>query len=185
MTQTVQTEKERERRALYWLCRVPGLSDSVLRNLGGYFGSFSSIYNIEERAIRQSGILNEGQLEALVKARGEFSECESQYEQLQDQGILFVTPLDEEYPKRLMEICDYPMGLFVRGRLPEDKSLRLPSLGRAAVPPTGNSSQRSLGAPYRRRVFRLSAAWRSGSTGHRTAARLQGGRLPLACWDAA
>ena len=145
MTQTVQTEKERERRALYWLCRVPGLSDSVLRNLGGYFGSFSSIYNIEERAIRQSGILNEGQLEALVKARGEFSECESQYEQLQDQGILFVTPLDEEYPKRLMEICDYPMGLFVRGRLPEDEKPAVAIVGARGCSAYGEQLAKEFG----------------------------------------
>ena len=39
-----------------------------------------------------------------------------------DRGIQFITSEDEEYPVRLKEIYDYPMGLCVKGRLPAKDS---------------------------------------------------------------
>ena len=36
-------------------------------------------------------------------------------EQLEKEGIRLVAFLDENYPKRLLQIPDYPVGLFVRG----------------------------------------------------------------------
>ena len=44
-----------------------------------------------------------------------------EYGHLEAKKIRFVTPLDREYPKRLLHIYDYPMGLYVKGELPKEE----------------------------------------------------------------
>ena len=51
----------------------------------------------------------------------QFSCMVREYDHLQEKGIRFVTPLDREYPKRLLHIYDYPMGLYVKGELPDEE----------------------------------------------------------------
>lgn len=110
---------EEERRALFCLNQVPLLGAVSIRKLGAYFGSFSTLFNIEETALREAGILREKQIEQLGMAKAKCSQYYKQYETLEERAIRFVTPLDADYPKRLLELYDYPMGLFVRGRLPD------------------------------------------------------------------
>ena len=42
-------------------------------------------------------------------------------EELEKEGIRLIAFLDENYPKRLLKIHDYPVGLFVRGELPDEE----------------------------------------------------------------
>lgn len=114
--------REKEKEYLYWLCRIPCLGAVSIRKLYEYFQGFEAIYNIEDMKLEQSGILKTDQREALFKWRGHFSECQREYDQMRKMGIDFVAFMDEKYPQRLLEIYDYPMGLFVKGRLPEQKA---------------------------------------------------------------
>ncbi|MCI9184423.1 MAG: DNA-protecting protein DprA [Lachnospiraceae bacterium] len=112
--------KEREKEYLYWLCKLALLGAVSIRKLYEYFRSFEAIYNMEERGLRKTGILNSRQLAALGSWHSHFSQCRQEYRGLGERKVRFVTPLDEDYPQRLREIYDYPMGLWVKGRLPED-----------------------------------------------------------------
>ncbi|MCI8658624.1 MAG: DNA-protecting protein DprA [Lachnospiraceae bacterium] len=111
---------EKEKEYLYWLCRLPCLGAVSIRKLYEYFQSFEAIYNIEDTEIEQSGILKKNQREALLQWHHHFSVCQWEYNQMKGRGIDFVTPLENRYPKRLLEIYDYPMGLFIKGRLPDE-----------------------------------------------------------------
>lgn len=68
--------------------------------------------------LAQADILKKRQREALIQWRSQFSECQRRYHELEEKRIRFITWMDEEYPKRLLEIYDYPAGLFVKGELP-------------------------------------------------------------------
>ncbi len=105
-----------ERAALYWLCCALFLGAVSIRRLGEYFGGYQPVYNIEETTLRQSGILTEKQADKLLEWRKQFPYCVKRFEK---QSEVFVTVYDAVYPERLREIYDYPMGLFVRGGLPE------------------------------------------------------------------
>ena len=118
---------EQERRMLYCLSQVPSLGAVSIQELGEFFGGFSNLFNIEETALRESGILREGQIQALCGAKKNLTKHLEDYERLAERGIWFVTPLDKEYPERLRHIHGYPMGLYVRGKLPD------PHLPAAAV----------------------------------------------------
>lgn len=110
-----------EKEYLYWLCCQPCLGAVSIRKLYEYFQSLEAIYNIEETALENAGILTKAQIRALVGWRSSFPDCRREYQSLERSNIRFVTPLDSDYPRRLLEIYDYPMGIFVKGTLPMEK----------------------------------------------------------------
>ena len=110
---------EAERRMLFCLNQIQPLGAVSIRALGERFGGFSNLFNIEETALRESGILREIQIQALCAGKQKQAEYLEAYEKLRERGIRFVTPLDPDYPERLLHIHAYPMGLYVRGKLPE------------------------------------------------------------------
>ena len=112
---------EREKVYLYWACQVPVLGAVTIKKLYDYCGSFQDIYNIEEKSLAGIGILNESNLECMTAMKKELDRCRKEYEELGRMGIRFLTPFEEEYPKRLQNIYDKPMGLYVKGRLPKEE----------------------------------------------------------------
>ena len=109
-----------EKRALYWMCCCPCLGAVSIRKLGSYFGSYQELINIEETALEKAQTLTSAQKKGFLQWKKEFSRCSSAYDRMGDKRIRFVTPLDLEYPQRLLEISDYPMGLFLYGALPSN-----------------------------------------------------------------
>ena len=110
-----------EKEYLYWLCCQSCLGAVSIRKLYEYFQSFEAIYNIEETALNNAGILTKAQIRALIGWKSSFADCRREYQSLGKSNIRFVTPLDSDYPRRLLEIYDYPMGIFVKGTLPKEK----------------------------------------------------------------
>lgn len=114
-----EQDKLQEKVYLYWLCQIPTLGSVTVRRLWEHFHDCSTMYNIEETELRESGLVKEGQLTAIRTWKRRFAECEQDYHRLKDRGIRFVTPLDSEYPACLLQLYDAPMGLYVKGRLPD------------------------------------------------------------------
>lgn len=117
-----RNELEREKAFLYWMCsRVKGLGAVSIRRIGEYAGNFEEAYYIEGMELCRQGILKrEAAGAAYDQAKGEFEDSCKEYQALGERGIRFITPLDEEYPGRLRNIYDYPMGLWIKGQLPEE-----------------------------------------------------------------
>lgn len=116
-----EKRKEREKEYLYWLCRISCLGAVSIRKLYEYFCGFETIYNIEETGLREAGILNKNQIKSVIQQRVRLEEYRQELGEMSQKGIRFVTPFDMDYPKKLREIYDYPMGIFVKGRLPEER----------------------------------------------------------------
>lgn len=113
------TDEVSEQEYLYWLCQIPSLGAVSIRKLGEYCGSYEAVYyNIEETRLKETGFLNKRQIAELVEWKTRFAACRKSFQHLGQRGIRFLTPLDRDYPQRLKEIYDYPMGLYVRGRVP-------------------------------------------------------------------
>lgn len=111
---------KKEQEYLYWLVQTPSFGAVKIRNLWERFQSFACIYNIEERQLRQTGFLKEKELVRLLEHRENLEACREEYRRLLEKGIRFVSFLEEEYPNRLRDIYDWPIGLYVKGQLPED-----------------------------------------------------------------
>jgi DNA processing protein len=111
---------ETERVILFWLCGMPSIGAVSIRKLYEYFQSFERIFNMEERELLSCGILKQAQVDELLAGKKEYPKRQKSYHKLLADGILCITPFDTEYPVRLKELPDYPMMLFVKGRLPQD-----------------------------------------------------------------
>lgn len=99
-----------------WLARTLG-AGAKIADIINYFGSPEKLYMAGEREWRISGILTARQIASLLKFSP--SECGDVLKVCIQNGWQTVTPDDAEYPKRLLEIPDYPAILFVWG----DKSV--------------------------------------------------------------
>ena len=99
-----------EKKYLYWLTRIPRFGAVTIRRIWETAGSFENAYYIEGRELKKQGILqSEEKCRTYDRWKEQFSCMVREYDHLQEKGIRFVTPLDREYPKRLLHIYDYPM----------------------------------------------------------------------------
>lgn len=115
-----QMNLEREKEYLYWLCQIPGIGAISMARLWEHFRSFERIYNIEGMQFVSMGILSSKAGAYFDSWKGKLEEEKRHYQQLQEKGIRFVSVLDQEYPKRLTYIYDFPMALYVKGKMPVD-----------------------------------------------------------------
>ncbi len=100
--------------AKYWLwlqlITGPGFdTEQVNRKFGGAAGLFSS----DSDVIRQSGIFTPMKLKKVLEKNLEDAENVLNYCLERDYGI--VTCEDEDYPKSLFDLADYPMVLYCKG----------------------------------------------------------------------
>ncbi len=110
-----------EREYLYWLCHVPALGAVKIKRLYDYIGSYKGIYNIEGKELEQSGLLKQTEVSIFEEMKHKKDACIAELAKLENRGTHFVTPYDKEYPKRLLSIYGYPMGIFLKGKLPDDE----------------------------------------------------------------
>lgn len=109
-----------ERSYLYWLCHVPALGAVKIKALYDSLGNCREIYNIEGKELEQRGILRPGEGEVYEQWKKRFDLCRRELDGLEKRGVRFLTPFDRDYPQKLLSIHGYPMGLFVKGRVPNE-----------------------------------------------------------------
>ncbi|MFT4007548.1 MAG: DNA-processing protein DprA [Lacrimispora sp.] len=114
-------DNHEEREYLYWLCHVPSLGAVKIKKLYDYMGSYKRIYNIERKELEAAGPLKQDEVSVLEGYKGRLDACRKELEKVETKGIRFITPWDEEYPRRFLDIYGYPMGIFCKGRLPEEE----------------------------------------------------------------
>lgn len=66
---------------------------------------------------------------SLSRPKGELIEIQKKLEYWKEQGINFVFYEEEQYPYLLKQISSPPLGIFYKGRLPEDKQPTLAMIG--------------------------------------------------------
>ncbi|MBT9778298.1 DNA-protecting protein DprA [Clostridium sp. MCC353] len=110
---------ELEKEYLYWLCQTPFLGAVKIQQLFDYYGSFKDIYNIEEKNLVTGRFLTERGAECFSGMKKELNRFRREYHCLEGMGIRFLTPWDQEYPDRLTHIYGKPVGIYVKGKVPE------------------------------------------------------------------
>lgn len=168
-----EPDKLQEKAYLYWLCQVPALGAVTIRNLWEYFQSFSAIYNIEETELKETGLLKAEQITGVKAWKGRFSECMEEYQKLKERNIRFITPLDDAYPNRLLELYDYPMGLYVKGDLPKDQQPSVAIVGARSCSAYGKQVAEEFGRALAQEQVQIISGLASGIDGaaHRGALR--------------
>lgn len=116
----------KENRYCLFLQMIPGIGKVTLRNMLDNIGSPSKVYNAEESVLRD--FLNAAQKEKFLRMR-ETERPEETEAKIIRSGIRYFSYFHPEYPKRLMGIEDKPIGLFVKGRLPDENKLTVSVIG--------------------------------------------------------
>lgn len=101
-----------------WLLRIFGAGSKVSATLCSYFGSFEEIYNAEEDELSTIEALTPSNIEKMSDKNLEGAERVVNH--CKTFGIDIVTFYDVQYPTGLKNIPDFPILLFVMGRLPEN-----------------------------------------------------------------
>ena len=140
-----QKKIEKEKEYLYWLCQIPGIGAVSMARMWELLGSFERIYNIEGTRLVDMGILPRKAGGAFDRWKGKLGEERKRYGELKERGIRFVSVMDGEYPRRLRSIYDFPMALYVKGRLPEDTVPSAAIIGARNCTSYGRQVARMLG----------------------------------------
>ena len=94
-----------------WLQHALG-AGAVTDRIFSFFSSPEEIFMSDEKALKLSGVFSARQIEKLKK-----TDIEKTYEILSVCGkekVDVITPDTELYPKRLLEIRDFPLVLYTR-----------------------------------------------------------------------
>lgn len=119
----------------YWLASIGGIPVKKRKLLREHFKDAEEIYNIEETGLRSLKILEEKEIEILIKSKnGSF---QSEYEKMRRKGIFFLPFFDKNYPKRLKNIKNYPYALYIKGTLPEETKPTVAIVGARKCTPYG------------------------------------------------
>ena len=103
---------------LMWLSRVEGIGFKRANQLLEHFGSAEAIWYAEPEEIRQ--VLPDKMGEVLLTSRDE-DQLNEWIIELEEKQIDFYSYWHPRYPKLLKEIYHPPMGIYVRGELPDDE----------------------------------------------------------------
>lgn len=111
----------------YWLVNIKGISRKNIHLLLTEFRTPESIFYASfEQLIKV--LQNEKKVENIIKSK-DFQSVMRSYDQLKSQNIHFTFIGDENYPKNLLNIMDSPLGLYYKGRLPDERKKSVAIIG--------------------------------------------------------
>ena len=139
-----------ERDYLYWFCQLPLFGALTIQMLMERFGSCETAYRMEGSRLKEEKLLNRAAAACFDAMKPRLEDTTREYRGLTDRGIRFITYLDEEYPERLRNIYGKPVGLYVKGRLPDDNRPSAAIIGARAASGYGLQIARMLGASLSR-----------------------------------
>ena len=100
-----------------WMCSLPGFYRKDLERLLQFFETPDRVWSARDSQIAVLPFLKEKQKEILKEwKRKKPSQIRNK---TTESGIKFTSYMEENYPPRLLELPDYPFGLFYLGDLPE------------------------------------------------------------------
>lgn len=123
-----------------WLCGLEGFYRPHIKALLQRFETPKGVYEATDQEIEGCPWLTAKQKQSLKKGKRD----ENFWHGLEKRGIQFISARHPNYPKRLLEIWDYPYGLFYRGRLPENEKQAIAIVGARSCSDYGRRYAREI-----------------------------------------
>lgn len=156
---------------IYWMTHIPHFGAVRIRKICQACESAEHLYNIEGKDLAKQNLIRAEDAAAWDYAKRVRHKYLGDYDRLGTRGIQFITPLDGAYPKRLKHLHDYPMGLFVKGRLPADDRPTAAIIGARACTSFGRQEAETTAAVLARAGIQIISGLAAGidGAGHRGA----------------
>ena len=113
---------------LIWLSSIPGLSLKRQKKMLEIFGSAHDIWCAPEKLILMTDGMPKNILENIINYRSEKKLVAYENLMLKNK-VKFISYLDGNYPELLKQINDYPLGIYVLGKLPDDSKVKISIVG--------------------------------------------------------
>lgn len=101
-----------------WICSIPGFYSDSQAAVVKYFGSAKEAFFAKESEYDGWRKLGRAWVEKLLSSRNS-TFIQEQIRKLEENHVRFIARSAPEYPSKLTHISEAPLGLFVRGRLPD------------------------------------------------------------------
>lgn len=113
-----------------WLTRlgIEGFGRKKMYNLLNYFETAQNIWNADKKAILGSKIVNEYIAENICSHKNK-QIIEKYIYDLGKKDIRFISINNKDYPELLKKIDDPPLGLYIRGKFPDEKFPKINIIG--------------------------------------------------------
>ncbi len=134
-----------DREMLYSLAHLGFLTADRFERMLKREGSISAVYYMEEKGLQAYGCFSQKQCGAWKAMRENREKFRDQYHSEEERGIRFITGMDKEYPEKLKAYPGQPYGLFVRGRLPDEKKPAAAIVGARKCSPYGKAMAAKFG----------------------------------------
>ncbi len=129
--------------AYYWCTYLQMIAPLKVRHLIEEAGGPSEVFGMTDEKLAELGLTAREQ-QIVHEASSIEQTISTEYEKLTKQGIRFVSIEDEEYPSLLKEVEDRPLGLFVKGRLPDSTLPKIAIVGARACSSYGKECAEQL-----------------------------------------
>ena len=106
-----------------WLSGINGIGHKKIKVLIDYFGSPKGVFEGSELELKSVIGISEKDVNNIFLAKDEVyidDNVRRKLDDLDKRQIEYIDYYDDKYPERLKNIYDYPLGLYVRGRLPKE-----------------------------------------------------------------
>ena len=123
-----EEQKEEMLPYFYWLSILGGIGIATYKRMEECFLSPKELFLASEKSVIESNVFSKSQLERVLKSKREVRP-EFAYERLLEKGILYVSREDSRFPKKLLQIADSPIALFVMGELPDENEPSVSVIG--------------------------------------------------------
>ena len=111
-----------ERECWFWLASCEWMSIGSAEKLLGYFKSAKNIYYGRNSQYEKIKGLSKKVLKHLEARNISEDQLKENMERMQTQSGKFVCRIDEEFPQKLRNLPDSPLGLFYYGNLPKENT---------------------------------------------------------------
>lgn len=81
----------------------------------------SEIFEMDFDTLKSRLKISEKQIKAILSLKFKIDELHDEYLSLDERKIRFILPFEDDYPKKLLNITDYPFGIFVKGNIPRSR----------------------------------------------------------------
>lgn len=131
----------------YWLCNIPGIGRTKINLLLDEYGDAKHVYQSELSTYNAPYGISTRDIERMNESKKD-KKIYEEFCALNDSGITFIHKQSDNYPSRLKNISDAPVGLYMRGRCVDDDAITVAIIGARSCSEYGRQAAYELGRSF-------------------------------------
>jgi DNA processing protein len=112
----------------YWLHNITGIYRKKISILIDHFKCPKAVYEASEVELIAVKGMKDREIASILYSRNKWN-IDEEFQKLSEKNIRFISVEHWEYPNRLKEIYDFPFGIYVKGRLPQNEKKSIAIVG--------------------------------------------------------